>query len=174
MIRRREFIAGLGTAAWPRAAGAQQAGNMKRVGVLMDMAEADQEGQARLQAFRQGLADLGWVEGRDLRLDVRWALDAAQQQSQRRELAALAPDVILTRTTPATQALKRAAPAIPIVFVTINDPVSTGVVSNLGRPDANVTGFMGFESSMVSKWLSLLKDMAPRLTRVGLLFNPDT
>ena len=176
-MKRREFITLLGgaAAAWPLAARAQQDGRVRRVGVLMAYAEADPEAQARFQAFRQGLADLGWVEGRNLRIDVRWAgADVARQQSHARELVALAPEVILASSTTATQALRDATRTIPIVFVTLSDPVATGVVSNLARPEANVTGFMSFEYSLAGKWLSLLKDMAPRLARVALLFNPDT
>jgi putative ABC transport system substrate-binding protein len=173
---RREFITLLGgAAAWPLAARAQQDGRVRRVGVLMPFAEANQEAQARFAAFRQGLADLGWVEGRNLRLDVRWAgPDVASQQSQARELVALTPEVILAGSTIATQTLRDATRTIPIVFVNLNDPVATGVVSNLARPEANFTGFMSYEYSLAGKWLSLLKDMAPRLTRVALLFNPET
>jgi putative ABC transport system substrate-binding protein len=176
-MRRREFISGLGsaTAAWPLAARAQQDGRMRRIGVLMGYAEADPEAQARIAAFRQGLADLGWVEGRNVRFDVRWTGgDDALQRSHASELVALAPDVILATNTPTALALRAATRTIPIVFVTLGDPVATGVVSNLARPDANVTGFMIYEHSMVGKWLSLLKDMEPRLVRVALLFNPDT
>jgi putative ABC transport system substrate-binding protein len=148
---------------------------VRRIGVLMGYAEADQEGQARFQAFRQGLADLGWIEGRNLRIDARWAgVDVARHRSHARELVALAPDAILAANTPTTQALRDATRTIPIVFVTLSDPVATGVVSNMARPEANVTGFMSYEYSMAGKWLSLLKDMAPRLTRVALLFHPDT
>ena len=175
-MRRREFIAGLGTAAaWPLAASAQQGEPVRRVGVLMPFAETDQEAQARLQAFRQGLTNLGWVEGRNLRIEVRWTgPDVVSQRSHGRELLALTPDVILTSTSPATLALREATRTIPIVFVTLNDPVSTGIVSNLARPEANVTGFTLFEYSLAGKWLSLLKDMAPWLARVALLFNSDT
>jgi putative ABC transport system substrate-binding protein len=175
-MKRREFITLLGAAtAWPRAARAQQDGRVRRVGVLMPFAEADPEGQARFAAFQQKLADLGWIEGRNLRLDVRWAgPDVAPQRSHARELVALAPDVILVNSTTATQALRDATRTIPIVFVALSDPVVTGIVSNLARPEANVTGFMLYEYSMAGKWLSLLKDMAPKLSRVALLFNPDT
>jgi putative tryptophan/tyrosine transport system substrate-binding protein len=175
-VKRRNALALLGgAAAWPRAALAQQDGRVRRVGVLMGLAEADQEAQARFQAFRQGLADLGWVEGRNIHLDVRWAgADVPRQRSHARELVALAPDVILGANTTPTQALRDATRTIPIVFVTVADPVATGIVSNLARPEANVTGFMSYEYSMAGKWLSLLKDMAPRLARVALLFNPDT
>jgi putative ABC transport system substrate-binding protein len=174
-MRRREFVGLVGvTAAWPRVARAQPDGRVRRVGVLMGFAETDPEGQARIQALRHGLADLGWVEGRNLRLDVRWTGADADERNQVRELVALVPDVILTRTTPTTQAVRNATRTIPIVILTLNDPVTTGVISNLARPEANVTGFMSFEYSMAGKWVGLLKDMAPRLTRVALLFNADT
>jgi ABC-type uncharacterized transport system substrate-binding protein len=175
-MQRREFITLFGGAAvWPVAARAQQDGRVRRVGVLMGNPEADPEAQARFQAFRQGLTDLGWVEGRNLRLDVRWAgPDVARQQGHARELVAMAPEVILTTSTTGTQALRDATRTIPIVFVTLQDPVATGIVSNLARPEANVTGFTIFEYSLAGKWLSLLKDIAPRLARAALLFNPDT
>ncbi len=148
---------------------------MRRVGVLMGYAETDPEAQARFGAFRQGLADLGWVEGRNLRLDVRWpGPHVAARQSHARELVTLAPEVILVQGTAATQALRDATRTVPIVFVNLSDPVASGVVSNLARPEANVTGFMSHEHSLTGKWLSLLKDMAPRLARVALLFHPDT
>jgi putative ABC transport system substrate-binding protein len=141
----------------------------------MALRETDQDAQARLQTFRQSLADFGWVEGREVRIDVRWAgPDVARHRDYARELVALTPDVLLTNGTAATQALREATHTIPIVFVTAVDPVGTGVVSNLARPDANVTGFMQFEYSMAGKWLSLLKDVAPRLARVAVLFNPNT
>jgi putative ABC transport system substrate-binding protein len=172
MIRRREFIAGLGGAALPAMACAQQGERVRRVGVLMGYAETDQVAQARFAAFPHGLASLGWVERRNLRLDVRWAgTDVARQQSHARELVALSPEVILSSNTAATQALREATRTIPIVFVTLSDPVATGVVSNLARPEANVTGFMNWENSMAGKWLSLLKDMVPQLTQVALLFS---
>jgi putative ABC transport system substrate-binding protein len=175
-MRRREFIAGLGgAAAWPVVARAQQDGRVRRVGVLTGGVETDSESQARILTFRQGLADLGWAEGRNVRLDTRWAsTDVARMQSYARELVDLAADVILTTNTISTQAMRDATRTIPIVFVNLSDPVVTGVVSNLARPEANITGFMGWEYSLAGKGLSLLKDVAPRLARVALLFNPDT
>jgi putative tryptophan/tyrosine transport system substrate-binding protein len=175
-IRRREALTLLGAAAaWPRAARAQQDARVRRIGWLMPFDEADPEAQARFAAFRQGLADLGWVEGRNLRIDVRWAgSDVARQQSHARELVALAPEVILVNSPTATLALWDATRTVPIVFVNLSDPVATGIVSNLARPEANITGFMSFEYSMAGKWLSLFRDMALRLARVALLFNPDT
>jgi putative ABC transport system substrate-binding protein len=176
-MQRREFIALLGgaAAAWPVAVGAQQGERVRRVGVLMPNTEADAEVQTRIHALRQGLANRGWVDGRNLHLDVHWAgPDIARQQSHARELVALLPEAILVQGTTATQALRDATRTIPIVFVVLSDPVATGVVSNLARPEANLTGFMLFEHSLVGKWLSLLKDMAPQLARVALLFHPNT
>jgi ABC-type uncharacterized transport system substrate-binding protein len=172
IIRRREFLLGASAAAWPLAARAQQAGRMRRIGVLTG-------NNAAYQVFREALTDLGWVEGRNLRIDVRLTGrltggDVALTRNYARELVALAPEVILATNTPATQALRDTTRTIPIVFVTLSDPVITGVVSNLARPEANVTGFMNFEYSIAGKWLSLLKDMAPKLSRVALLFHPDT
>jgi putative tryptophan/tyrosine transport system substrate-binding protein len=170
-MRRREFITllGGGVATCPLAARAQQ-GRVRRVGVLA----ANTYGGRGGQLFREALADLGWVEGRNLRIDVRLIDgDVALARSYARELVALAPDVILAGNTIITQALRDATRTIPIVFVTLTDPVSTGVVSNLARPEANVTGFMQWEYSIAGKWLSLLKDMAPRIRRVAVLFDPD-
>jgi putative tryptophan/tyrosine transport system substrate-binding protein len=175
-MRRREFIAGLGSAAaLPLTAHAQQTDRMRRVGVLAAYAEADPEGQARIRASFRGLTDLGWVEGRNVRFDVRWAgADVLQQRRYARELVALAPDVILVNGTTATQALRDATQTIPIVFVNIFDPVATGVVSNLARPEANLTGFTAFEGALGGKWLSLIKVIVPQLAHVAALFNPDT
>jgi putative tryptophan/tyrosine transport system substrate-binding protein len=175
-MRRREFVAGLaGAAALPAMALAQQGERVRRIGVLAAYTEADPEGQARIRTSLQGLTDLGWVEGRNVRLDARWAgADVAQQRRYAHELVALTPDVILVNGTTATQALRDATQTIPIVFVNVFDPVATGIVSNLAKPDANLTGFSAFEGSLGGKWLSLLKDMVPRLAHVEALFNPDT
>jgi putative ABC transport system substrate-binding protein len=175
-MRRRSFLTLLGgaAAAWPSTARAQQDGRVRRVGALMAFPEADPEGQARVHIFQRGLADLGWVEGRNLHIDVRWTgADAARHQSDARELVALTPEVILASSTSTTLALRDATRTVPIVFVSLQDAVLNGAVSNLARPEANLTGFMAFEYSMVGKWLSLLKDMEPRLARVALMFNPD-
>src|SRR5262245_3159703 len=176
-MHRRSFLTLLGgaAAAWPLAVRAQRDGRVRRIGVLMSNDQADPEAQARFSSFRQGLAELGWVEGRNIRIDVRWAgTDVVRQQSHARELVALAPEVILAHSTIATQAMRGATGTIPIVFVNLGDPVLTGIVSNLARPEANLTGFMQFEVSLVGKLLSLLKDMAPRLARVAVLLNPDS
>jgi putative ABC transport system substrate-binding protein len=173
-MRRREFGTLLGgAAAWPITVHAQQTGSAS-VGVLVPFAEADQEAQARIQTFRQALADLGWTEGRNLRLDVRWAgTDIALQRSQARELVALAPQVIMTANATATRVMQETTKTVPIVFVQTIDPVAGGIVSSLARPEGNSTGFMIYERSLVGKWLSLLKDMAPRLSRVALLYTGD-
>jgi putative ABC transport system substrate-binding protein len=174
MIRRREFITllGGGAATWPLAAQAQPDGRIRRVGVLISFPETNQDAQARAKAFREGLADLGWIDGRNLRLDVRWAgPDVARQREHARDLVASSPEVILTTSTTITQAARDATRSIPIVFVSLSDPVATGVIANQARPEANVTGFMSYEYSMAGKWLGLLKDAAPRLSRVALLFQ---
>jgi putative tryptophan/tyrosine transport system substrate-binding protein len=177
-MRRRDFIKIIGgaAAAWPLPARAQQSdGRVRRVGVLTGFDETDPEGQARLGLFRQTLADLGWIEGRNLRIDMRRTVaDNVRLQHDVHEIVAMAPDVILATSTPAVQALRVATQTIPIVFATLSDPVATGVVSNLVRPEANVTGFMQFEHSMAGKWLSLLKDMTPQLVQVALFFHPET
>jgi putative ABC transport system substrate-binding protein len=169
-VKRREFIAGIGgAAAWPLAARAQD-GGVRRVGVLMAGVEADPEMQSRIQIFRQALTGMGWVEGSNVRFDERWTgSDLALQQSHARALVALTPDVILATTTTTTQALQQATQTIPIVFVTLSDPVRTGVVSNLARPEGNITGFTPFEYSMAGKWISLLKEVVPQLSRVAQL-----
>jgi len=176
-VKRREFIAGLGSvAASPLvAARAQQGDRMRRVGVLASYLENDAEGQARIGASLRRLGELGWVEGRNVHFDVRWAgIDVARHREYARELAALAPDVILVIGTTAAQALRDATRTIPVVFVNLSDPVATGVVSNLARPEANLTGFSVMEYSLGGRWLSLLKEMVPQLSHVAALFNPNT
>ena len=150
---------------------------MKRIGVLMGFAEADREGQAFAAAFREGLQQLGWAEGRNIRIDTRWATpggDAPSRQRLAQELVALRPDVILSGTTATTSALLQQTRTVPIVFATVADPVSTNFVASFPRPGGNVTGFITMEPTMASKWLELLKEVAPRVTRVAFLFNPAT
>jgi putative ABC transport system substrate-binding protein len=174
-MKRRDFITLVGSAAaaWPLTARAQQE-RMRRVGVLIPRPDSDQRAQARVKAFREGLADLGWIDSRNLSLDVRWAgPDVARQREHARDLVASSSEVILTTSTISTQAARDATRSIPIVFVNLSDPVATGVITNQARPEANVTGFMSYEYSLAGKWLSLLKDAAPRLGRVVLLFQPD-
>jgi putative ABC transport system substrate-binding protein len=174
MIERRAFISLIGgAAAWPLAVRAQ--GRVARVGALTGNFAIDGGAQMRIQAFKQGLADLGWIENDNLQLEVRWpGPNVAAQEYHARELVALGLDVILATSTPTTRALRDATQTIPIVFVGLSDPVATGIVSNLARPKANVTGFTLYEHSLSGKWLALLRDMAPHVTRVGVFFNPDT
>jgi len=176
-MRRREFISLLcgAVAAWPLAAHAQQGERMRRIGVLMTYAESDREGQAWVAAFREGLEKLGWVEGRNIRIDTRWAtpeLEAMQRFAK--ELVALQPDLILSQSTPTTAALLQQTRTIPIIFANIADPVGSGFVASFPRPGGNVTGFVQSEPTIAGKWLELLKEIAPRVNRVALLFNPAT
>jgi putative ABC transport system substrate-binding protein len=177
-MRRREFIALFGSAAatWPLRARAQQPERMRRIGVLMGWPESDSEAQAQIAAFRDGLQKLGWMEGRNILIETRWATptNAAAMQRFAKELAALQPDVILASTTPTTTALLQQTRTIPIVFATVGDPIGSGFVTSLSRPGGNVTGFSTFEVSLGGKWLELLKEIAPRVARVALLFNPAT
>jgi ABC-type uncharacterized transport system substrate-binding protein len=166
---RREFISLLGSAAvaWPLVARAQD--NVRRVGVLMNLPADDPEAQAYMTAFQEGLQELGWFVGRNLRIDHRWALSNTEAfQKSAAELVALAPEVVLAAGA-AVLAIQRASGNIPIVFSQSIDPVGAGFVANLARPGGNVTGFMSFEYSLSAKWLQLLKDVAPGVTRVGVL-----
>jgi putative ABC transport system substrate-binding protein len=168
---RRKFITLLGgAAAWPLAARAQQGEQMRRIGVLMNVAADDPEGQARLSAFLQGLQELGWADGRNVRIDTHWAAgDVEAIRRHAAELVALAPDVILVSGTPATGALQQATRTVPVIFVQVPDPVGAGFVEGLARPGGNATGFTVFEYGMSAKWLELLKEIAPRVTRVAVL-----
>jgi ABC-type uncharacterized transport system substrate-binding protein len=171
-MRRREFITllGSGVAGWPLAARAQQPDRVRRVGVLMNLAVGDPEGEARIAAFVQALQRLGWSDGRNLRIDHRWAGgDAGRFKGYAEELLALAPDVILAAASPSVQALQRATRTVPIVFVNQVDPVGAGFVESLARPGGNITGFTPFEYGLSGKWLELLKEIAPRVTRVAVL-----
>jgi putative ABC transport system substrate-binding protein len=176
-MQRREFLTLLGgaAAAWPLAARAQQDGRMRRVGVLMPNDEADLEAQARFQAFRQGFADLGWVEGRNVRIDMRWMAGHADRfVTAAQELVALKPDVVVAVNTPAVRAFRRETQSIPVVFAAVTDPVGQGILQRLARPEGNITGFMSYEASLGGKWLQLLKEAAPAVQRVAILFNPTT
>jgi putative ABC transport system substrate-binding protein len=154
---------------------AQQPESARRIGVLMGYAERDPEAQLRLVAFKEGLAALGWAEGRNLTIDVRWtAGDVKHAASFAKELVALKPDVILANTTLVTAAVQTETRTIPIIFTAVSDPVGSGFVKTLSRPGGNITGFINLESSLVEKWLQLLKEIAPRVTRVGVMFNPET
>jgi putative ABC transport system substrate-binding protein len=178
MIGRREFITLLGgaAAAWPVAAGAQQLGGVQRIGVLMGYAESDTEAQAFVAAFREALQQLGWTDSRNIRIDTRWAAPANAESRQRlaAELVALKPAAILSHNTPTTSALLQQTRTIPIIFAFVSDPIGSGFVPNFARPGGNVTGFAVLEPTMAGKLLELLKEIAPRLTRVGVLFNPAT
>jgi putative ABC transport system substrate-binding protein len=171
-MKRREFITLLGgaAAAWPLAARAQQGERVRRIGVLMNLAEDDAEGRNRISAFLQALQQLGWTDGHNARIDTRWGVgDLDLYRRYAVELVALAPDVILTSGGSAVSALQRATRTVPIVFVTVTDPVGGGLVEGLARPGGNTTGFTQFEYGMSAKWLELLKQVAPGVTRVGVL-----
>jgi putative ABC transport system substrate-binding protein len=175
-IRRREFIFLLlaAAAAWPLAARAQQPDRVRRVGVLMGIAD-DFEGQARIAVFRQALQALGWSEGRNIQFIYRWSGgDVAHARQFAKELLDLRSDVILTNSTPATVAVRDITRTTPTIFVQVSDPVGAGVVQSLARPGGNLTGFTNFDLSTTRKWLELLKRLAPNITRVAYLFNPNT
>jgi ABC-type uncharacterized transport system substrate-binding protein len=174
-MRRREVITVLGgaVALWPLAAGAQQRERMRRIGVLMNVAVDDPEGQARIAAFHQGLQEWGWTLGRNARIDARWgAVDAESSRRYAVELVGLAPDVILAAASAAVGALQQTTRTVPIVFATIIDPVGAGFVESLARPGGNITGFSLFEFSLSGKWLELLKEIAPGVTRAAVLRDP--
>src|SRR5271163_4913455 len=175
-MRRREFIAGLGgAAAWPLAARAQQADRVRHVGVLMNGAQDDDLGQADLMAFRQGLTELGWIEGRNIDIEYRWpGGDIEHAQTFARELVGLRPDVLLARTTPEADALKKETSTIPIMLVNVVAPIEQGFVQSLARPGGNITGFTNFEESVGGKMLQLLKEIDPRIVRVAVIYNPQT
>jgi ABC-type uncharacterized transport system substrate-binding protein len=176
-IGRREFITLLGgaAAAWPVVARAEQRERIRRVGVLMPFTADDVEGQARLLAFAQGLQQLGWAVGGNLRIDARWgAGDAERNRKYAAELLALAPDVVLANGSPELRPLQQATRSVPIVFVNVTDPVGQGFVASLPRPEGNITGFMAYEFGQSGKWLELLKEIAPNLTRSAVLLNRAT
>jgi putative tryptophan/tyrosine transport system substrate-binding protein len=175
-MKRRGFIAGLGSAAaWPLAAQAQQGDHMRRIGVLMPFDENDPAAKSRITAFTQALADLGWTDGGNLRMDLRWSGgDINRIRAVAQELVGLEPAIILTNGTPATSAVRRETRTIPIVFAGVTDPVASGIVARLDRPGGNVTGFANLETSLGGKWLELLSEIAPGLKRAAIMFNPDT
>jgi putative tryptophan/tyrosine transport system substrate-binding protein len=174
-VKRRTFIAGLGSAAvWPVVARAQQGDRVRRIGVLQVADEYDPARKTSASVFTQALADLGWAEGRNMRMDVRAAGgDINQMRALAQELVCLQPDVILTSTTAPTIALQRETPTIPIVFVGVIDPVASGIVPRLNRPGGNITGFAANEGSLAGKWLELLSEIAPGLKRAAFMFNPE-
>jgi ABC-type uncharacterized transport system substrate-binding protein len=175
--KRRELLTLLGgaAAAWPLAARAQRSERFKRIGVLMSFAASDSDAQLRIGAFEKGMRDLGWLEGRNLQTEYRWAGDDGDSLRQHaRELVRIAPHVILVNSTPASVALHEQGGSVPTVFVQVTDPVGAGLVTNLGRPGGNLTGITTFEYSIGSKWLEMLKIVAPQVTRVALVFSPRT
>ena len=173
-MKRREFIAVLGSAAaWPLVARAQQPSNARRVGALMNFAVTDAEGQARFAAFLDGLQQLGWTNGSNVQIDSRWVgNDAAYIRKHAVELVGLTPEVILASATITLVPLQQATSTIPIVFASAIDPVGTGLVASMARPGGNATGFVAFEYSMSAKWLELLKEIAPSVTRAAVLWEP--
>jgi putative tryptophan/tyrosine transport system substrate-binding protein len=174
-LKRREFITLLGgAAAWPLAARAQHAGGMRRIGVLMFTASDDPYGKKSVKAFQGGLQELGWMESRNIQIDIRWAPNVESMQRFAKELVALQPDVILAPTTSATRSILEQTRTIPLIFVVANDPVGSGFVQSFARPGGNVTGFVNMEPTMAGKWLELLKEIAPRVNSVAFLFNPAT
>jgi putative tryptophan/tyrosine transport system substrate-binding protein len=176
-MRRRHFITLLGglAAAWPLGARAQQSNQTRRIGVLMGPDESDPDAQSEITAFRRAFQELGWTGGRNVRIAYRWcAGDTDKMRAFAKELMALQPDVVLANYTPVVAALLRESRAVPIVFVRVANPVESGFVHNLARPGGNVTGFADFESSLITKWLGLLKEIAPHLTHITAMFNPET
>src|SRR6516162_3406697 len=173
-LKRRSFLTLLaGTAAWPLAARAQQPERMRRIGVLMNWAADDPQGQSRLVAFQQALQHLGWSDGRNVRFDIRWGEDDADRsRTYAQELVALAPDIFLANATVGVTALQHVTRTLPIVFASVIDPVGAGFVDSLSRPSGNITGFMTFEYGFSGKWLELLKQIAPQVTRAAVIRDP--
>ena len=174
-MKRREFITLVGGAAasWPFAARAQQTDQVRRIGVLMGLAEDDPETKARLAKLRQELGRLGWSESTNVRIDIRFAPVGAQAPMLAKQLVALRPDVILAHSAQVAAALQRETRAIPIVFVNISDPIGAGFVAGLARPGGNLTGLLHYEAGIIGKWLAMLKEIAPRLARAALVAKPQ-
>jgi putative ABC transport system substrate-binding protein len=175
-MRRRELITLLGgAAAWPMAARAQQGERVRRIGILLGITENDLETQSRVAAFRRGLRDHGWIEGRNIQIDYRFAGgDLNRARAYAAELTKLAPDVLLANSTPVMTVLRQEATSIPIVFAVVNAPVGQGFISSLARPGGNITGFTFIEFIMVGKWLEMLREVSPGIGRAVLMFNPQT
>jgi len=175
-MRRREFLSVLGAAAAsPIMARAQQSDRVRRLGILMGYAEGDTEAKALLLEFARALSEFGWIEGRNLGVEIRWAPGRIDlMRTFAKELVSLQPDVILADSTPVTAALKHETTSIPIVFAAVADPVGSGFVESLPRPGGNITGFSSLETSMAGKWLELLTEIAPSTKRAVMIFNPDT
>ena len=175
-IGRRELLAAFGgmAAAWPLEARAQQAERVRRITALMSMTADDPEAQPRVAAFESGLRELGWLDGRNLRIEYRWVSDGDLLRRNAAELARMPPDLILATSTPVMAALQERGLSVPIMFVQVTDPVGQGLVPNLARPGGHITGFTNFEFSIGTKWLEALKQIAPRVSRVALIYNPET
>jgi putative tryptophan/tyrosine transport system substrate-binding protein len=175
-MRRREFIAGLGgVAVWPLLARAQQPDWMRRIGVLMGWDESDAEAKSWFSGFTQGFAELGWADGRNVRIDLRWAAGNVDRMHMlAKELIGLQSEVMLASGTAVTTALQHETQTIPIVFTLVGDPVGDGLVAGLPRPGGNITGFTSQEAEMGGKWLELLTEIAPGVKRAAIMFNPDT
>jgi putative ABC transport system substrate-binding protein len=175
-IARRKFVVALaGAAAWPLGVRAQQGNRVRRIGVLWPGDEYDPLVKSEVSAFTQAFAGLGWTEGRNMRLDLRWhGADTNRIRALAQELVGLQPDIILTGGTPATVALQQETRTIPIVFATVADPIASGIVPRVNQPGGNITGFASQEASLGGKWLELLSEIAPGLKRAAIMFNPDT
>jgi putative tryptophan/tyrosine transport system substrate-binding protein len=176
-LKRREFIALVGGAVvgWPLAARAQQRERIRQIGVLMADADGDLDEQFRLRVFQDGLRGLGWAEGHNIHVDIRQAAGNAERfRTYAVELVAAKPDVLMADATPSTAALQRETRTIPIVFVRVTDPVGQGFVANMARPGGNITGFTNYEPAMSGKWVDLLKEAAPNIKRVAVIYNPQT
>jgi putative tryptophan/tyrosine transport system substrate-binding protein len=175
-MRRRDFIALLGSAAvaLPLAARAQHSERMRRIGILFSNAEEDPQAHTELDALRQELQQLGWTEGRSVHFDYRWAAgDVGLMRTFAKQLVDQQPDVIVARSTPATEAIVRESRTIPVVFTTVSDPIGSGFIASLAHPGNHITGFTNFEASMAGKWLQLIKEIAPHITRAAIIFNPE-
>lgn len=174
MMRRRDFVAALGAAAWPVMARAQQNGPMRRIAVLFGGPENDPRRRAYAEALREALAKLGWIEGRNLQIDLQFDDgDTDRMRSLATEQVKLGPEVIVVNSTPATQLMQQQTKTIPIVFAMINDPVATGIVAGVANPGGNATGFPNFEPSLGGKWLELLKEAAPRISKVAVIYSEE-
>jgi putative ABC transport system substrate-binding protein len=174
-MRRRDFVKAIASSsvAWPLAARAQQSERPRRIGVLMAFSESDREAQSWAGGFREELTKLGWADGRNIQIDTRWATaDVESLERSAKQLVALQPDVILTGSTPATAAMRQETNTIPIIFAMVGDPVGSGFVASLSRPGGNLTGFTPIENSLGGKWVELLKEIAPRVARVAMVFDP--
>jgi putative ABC transport system substrate-binding protein len=175
-MKRREFIAlAAGVAALPLAARAQPSGRVRRIGVLMGGTEGDSQSRAGIAAFKAALKELGWTDGTNIRIDIRWgAANVDRMRELARELVSLGPDLLFGHTTQPVAALQRETATIPIVFIVVSDPVGSGFVASLPRPGGNITGFINIEASLGGKWIEVLKEILPDVTRAALMFNPDT